>query len=82
MIIEIVCDGNLNNIFYILKTILDIIMIIVPILALVSLSMTIFDSVINPDNKKKLPKFKNTIIAYYENHFKKILETSFNKVNK
>ena len=38
-------------------------MIIVPILALVSLSMTIFDSVINPDNKKNLSKFKNTIIA-------------------
>ena len=63
MIMELVCDGNLNNIFYILKTILDIIMIIAPILAIVSLVMHIFNGTIDPDNKKNLTKFKNTIKA-------------------
>ena len=61
MIMEIVCDGNLNNILYILKTILDIIMIIAPILAIVSLAMHIFEGTIDPDNKKNLTKIKNTI---------------------
>ena len=63
IILEIVCDSNLNNIFYILKTILDIIMIIAPILAIVSLAMHIFNGTIDPDNKKNLSKFKNTIKA-------------------
>ena len=58
-----VCDSNLNNVFYILKTILDIITIIAPILAIVSLAMHIIEGTIEPDNKNNLPKFKNTIKA-------------------
>ena len=62
-ILNVVCDSNLNNIFYILKTILDIIMIIAPILAIVSLAMHIFEEIIDPDNKKNIQKLKNTIKA-------------------
>lgn len=53
----------LNNIFYPIKNILNIIMIISPILLIISLSVTFYKLVINPDEKKLIKNLKNSFIA-------------------
>lgn len=53
----------LNNIFYPIKNILNIIMIISPILLIISLSVTFYKLVINPEEKKLIKNLKNSSIA-------------------
>ena len=63
MFISITCDSNLNQIFYVLKQILNIIMIVAPILLIIMASVHLFNLVRDPDNKKLLPKIRNAFIA-------------------
>ena len=59
----IVCDSYLNNVFYIVKNILNIIMIVVPILLIVFGTYSFFKLVQNPDEKKGTKKVINQFIA-------------------
>ena len=64
MILDIQCSSiALNNFFYITKTILNIIMIVAPILAIFSGVLIFFQLTSNPDNKKLVNKLKNATIA-------------------
>ena len=64
MILDIECSSiALNNFLYITKTILNIIMIVAPILAIISLVILFTKMTINPDNTKLIKNLKNAIIA-------------------
>ena len=63
MSLAIVCDSDLNQLFYVTKQILQLIMIIAPILFIIMLAVYFTQLVINPDNKKLLPKVRNIFIA-------------------
>ncbi len=56
-------NAELGSILYIVKNILNILMIIAPILAIISLSILFFKMVKDPDDKKGLPKIRNSLIA-------------------
>ena len=56
-------DFALSGVLYAVKNILNIIMIIAPILAIVCFSLALIKSVMNPDDKKNIPKLKNTGVA-------------------
>ena len=64
MILEITCKSvEMNNILYIVKSIMNIIMIIAPILAILSLSFILTKKVMNPDDKKLVNRIKNIFNA-------------------
>ena len=63
MYLEIVCDKNLNIIFYIVKNILNLIMIIVPILLIIFGSILFIKLVKNPEEKNGIKKIINQFIA-------------------
>ena len=56
-------NAELGSMLFIVKNILNIIMIIAPILAIISLSILLFKKVKDPDDKKGLSKIKNSINA-------------------
>lgn len=56
-------SAELNNIMYIIKNILNVIMIIAPILAIIMLAILFTQKVIDPDKKGSTNKIKNTFIA-------------------
>lgn len=61
----VVCDASLNHIFYVIKMILKLFMIVSPILEIISLSVLIFKLVNNPDDKKLIKNLQNAIIALF-----------------
>ena len=64
MILDIQCSSLvLNNFLYITKTIMTIIMIAAPILAIISLIILFTKMTMDPDNKKLLNNLKNAVIA-------------------
>ena len=63
MIIKIVCDKNLNIIFYVVKNILNLIMIIVPILLIIFGSISFIKLVKNPEEKNGTKKIINQFLA-------------------
>lgn len=56
-------DPALNGIMYVVKNLLNLIMILTPILAIVFLTVTFIKIARDPDNKKLTPRIKNTLIA-------------------
>ena len=60
---DVACTPALNSIMYILKNISLIMYIIVPILTIISFSMLLVKSVIDPDNKKIQKKLQNITFA-------------------
>lgn len=56
-------DASLATIVMITKRVLNIVQILGPILAIISLIITCINLVINPDNKKLFSKIKNSIIS-------------------
>ncbi len=64
MILAINCSSSeLNSIMYIIRSIMNLIMIIAPILAIISFSVLLTKKVINPDDKKIISKIKNAFHA-------------------
>ncbi len=63
MILKIVCDNSLNSIFYIVKNILNMIMIIVPILLIIFGSISFVKLVKNPEEKNGVKKIINQFLA-------------------
>ena len=64
MILAIECKSvEINNILYIVRSIMNIIMIIAPILAIIFLAILLTKKVMDPDEKKLTSKIKNTINA-------------------
>ena len=64
MIIDIECSNiALNNFLYITKAILNIIMIVAPILAILSLIILFTKMTMDPDNNKLIHNLKNAVIA-------------------
>lgn len=63
MILEIACDIYLNNFFYIVKNILNIIMIVVPILLIFFGAFSFIKLVKNPEEKKGNKRILNQFIA-------------------
>ena len=65
MILDIQCNSiELNNIMYVVKSILTMIMVIAPILAMISLAILLTRKVMNPDNDKLGKKIKNLLNAF------------------
>ena len=56
-------SGLLNNFFYIVKNIMNIIMIVSPILAILSFTLTLFKMATDPENKKLIKNLKNSFTA-------------------
>lgn len=56
-------DASLSSILTIVKNILHLIQIIGPIIAIIALSLHFFQLMRDPDNKKAIPKIKNSMIA-------------------
>lgn len=56
-------DPALNGIMYLVKRLLNLIMILAPILAIIFLAVTFVKLARDPDNKKLTPKVKNTLLA-------------------
>lgn len=54
---------QLNTFFYIAKNIINLLIIIAPILAIISLTILFFQLMNNPDNNKLIKKLKNVFIA-------------------
>ena len=63
MFLSVCNDASLNGIFYVVKNILNIIMIIAPILAIICLAIVLTRKVVNPDDKKGLSRIKNIGVA-------------------
>ena len=64
MILEIQCNSvGINNILYIVKQFMNLIMIIAPILAIISFIILLTQLVMKPDEKKLLKKLKNATMA-------------------
>ena len=57
------CSITLNNLLFVLKNISNLIFIIAPILAIICVSILFIHMVKNPDDKKGLPKIKNSLLA-------------------
>ena len=56
-------DPGLQNILVAVNNLLKIILILAPIIAIISLAMTFFSIMRDPDNKKSYPKIKNILIS-------------------
>lgn len=56
-------DASLASILSVIKNMLQLIQIIGPIVAIIALSLHFFQLMRDPDNKKALPKIKNSMIA-------------------
>lgn len=64
MLLAIQCDEPaLNGILYVVKNLLNLIMILAPILAIVFLAINLIKLARDPDEKKLPPKVKNTLLA-------------------
>ncbi len=64
MILDVDCQNiMLNNFMYIVKNIMNIILIAAPILLILSLTITLFKMTIDPDEKKNPKKIWNAIKA-------------------
>ena len=63
MLLEIVCNQNLNLFFYIVKNILNLIMIIVPILLIVFGTVSFVKLVKNPEEKNGIKKIINQFLG-------------------
>ena len=63
MILEIICNNSLNFIFYIVKNILNLIMIIVPILLIIFGSISLVKLVKNPEEKNGTKKIFNQFLC-------------------
>ena len=64
MILEIQCNSiEMNNLFYVMKNIIQLIMIIAPILAIISLSILITKKIMKPDDEKIIKKIKTVFNA-------------------
>ena len=60
---NISCTSNLSNIFYIVKSIMNIIMIISPILVIISFSIVLIKMTFSPEDKKLIKRLSNTLTA-------------------
>ncbi len=63
MILAISCEGSLNNIFYIIKNIMNIIMIVAPILAIIAFSFLLMKMTMSPEDKKIIKNLTNSVKA-------------------
>ncbi len=63
MIAAISCEGALNNIFYIIKNIMNIIMIVAPILAIIAFSVLLIKMTMSPEDKKIIKNLSNSLKA-------------------
>ncbi len=63
MVLAITCEGALNNIFYIVKNIMTIIMIVAPILAIISFSVILIKMTMSPEDKKIIKTLSNALKA-------------------
>ena len=64
MILEVQCNSaGINNILYIIKNIMNLIMVIAPIMAIIAICVLITQLVLKPDEKKLLNKIKNATLA-------------------
>ena len=59
-----ICNNpGLQNLLVAVRKLLNLILILAPIIAIMSLAFTFISLMRDPDNKKTLPKVKNTLIA-------------------
>ena len=63
MLLDINCSSYLNNVFYIVKNILNIIMIIVPVLLIIFTAISFVKLVKNPEEKNGIKKIMNQFLA-------------------
>ena len=57
------CTASLSNIFYVVKNIVNIIMIITPIIAIIIFSILLIKMTFSPDEKKIIKKLTNSVSA-------------------
>ena len=63
-ILDVSCNSpGLNGILYVVKNLLNLIMILAPILTIIFLSVTFIKIARDPENKKLTPRIKNTLIS-------------------
>ena len=60
---EMCNNPGLQNILVVVRNLLNLVMILVPIIAIISLAYTFISLMRDPDNKKTFPRVKNTLIA-------------------
>ena len=64
MILEVECSSvGINNILYIIKQLMNLIMIVSPVLAIISLSILFTQLVMKPEEKKLISKLRNATLA-------------------
>ena len=63
MVCAISCEGSLNNIFYIVKNIVNIVMIVAPILAIIAFSILLIKMTFSPEDKKLITSLSNSLRA-------------------
>ena len=64
MILAIQCNSvGINNILYIIKQIMNLIMIVSPILLIISFTILFTQLVMKPEEKKLLSKLRNATLA-------------------
>ena len=63
MILAVTCEGALNNIFYVVKNIMNIIMIVTPILAILMFSILLLKMTFSPEDKKLIKNLTNSLKA-------------------
>ncbi len=63
MIMAISCEGALNNIMYIAKNIINIVMIVAPILGIISFSILLLKMTFSPEDKKIIKNLTNAVKA-------------------
>jgi len=57
------CSASLSNIFYVVKNIMNIIMIITPIIGIVAFSILLIKMTFNPEEKKLIKRLTNSVSA-------------------